>query len=467
MKLQDLATPQQSKQTARVFESFFGQNIGFNNLSRQQTRHMLTRVRGLIKEHRHQPNFHQSEKNAAYLKLMVMEQGLVGRMRETEIKLHEVAPQSMQRVGRAAGQVLGAGIGFALAAIPGAVLGGAALGPGGAIGGGLGTGLPGAMAGTTLGGFAGRDAANFTYDTLVNAYRKASAKLGGPEATAEFIKAHARAADFGKDSFAFDNKKYAVTMDRDQARRAMNDLAKMQRDMSESQPPVPGQTQPAQDPNAAAGVRKIAAATGQSNQAAALGKTIDAAVAGQTLNPTQRTALAKQMGGIQKVLADPTLAQRLQQTLKTATAENRKVRGRRLREASEVQQAQVVLAAQDMVDKMQKMLEEITAMQFKDLPALVDSIKNEVGQQQANQFNADATAALSGLVQNLQAGKQQMDAALGVVTGEAAAPVAADLDAAADMTGAAGDMGAMDVDLDAAAGEETADTAPDLGRERR
>jgi len=35
-----------------------------------------------------------------------------------------------------------------------------------------------------------------------------------------------------------------------------------------------------------------------------------------------------------------------------------------LREASEVQQAQVVLAAQDMVDKMQKMLEEITAMQF-------------------------------------------------------------------------------------------------------
>lgn len=229
MKLQDLATPQQSKQTARVFESFFGQNIGFNNLSRQQTRNMLNRVRGLIQEQRRQPDFHQSEKNPAYLKLMVLEQGLVARMRETEV----------------------------------------------------------------------------------------------------------------------------------------------------------------------------------------------------------------------------------------------------LREASEVQQAQVVLAAQDMVDKMQKMLEEITAMQFKDLPALVDSIKNEVGQQQANQFNADANAALSGLVQNLQAGKQQMDAALGVVTGEAAAPVAADLGAAAaDMTGAADDMGAMDAELDAAAvaGDETeelAGAAPDLGRERR
>ena len=36
-------------------------------------------------------------------------------------------------------------------------------------------------------------------------------------------------------------------------------------------------------------------------------------------------------------------------------------------------------------------------MQFKELPALVDSIKNEVGVDQAAQFNADAAAALSGL----------------------------------------------------------------------
>jgi hypothetical protein len=83
------------------------------------------------------------------------------------------------------------------------------------------------MTGTTLGGSAGRSAANFTYDTLVNAWRKASAKLGGPEATAEFIKAHAQAADYGKDAFDFGGKKYAVTMDRMQARKAMNDLAKM------------------------------------------------------------------------------------------------------------------------------------------------------------------------------------------------------------------------------------------------
>jgi hypothetical protein len=128
-----------------------------------------------------------------------------------------------------------------------------------------------------------------------------------------------------------------------------------------------------------------------------------------------------------------------------------------------------------MVDKMQKMLEDVTAMQFKDLPALVDSIKNEVGQQQANQFNADATASLSGLVQNLQASKQQMDAALGVVTGQAPAAMDAGMGAqagAADLGAAVDDLGAAGEELDSAAAaagniEEPEGGAADLGRERR
>ena len=134
-------------------------------------------------------------------------------------------------------------------------------------------------------------------------------------------------------------------------------------------------------------------------------------------------------------------------------AENMRRRGRKLTE-SEVQQAQVVLAAQDMVDKMQKMLEDTTAMQFKELPALVDSIKNQVGQEQAAQFNNDANAALAGLVQNLQGAKQQLDTALGVVTGQAPAP-------GADAMGAVDDMGAAD-DLEAAAGDELGGELDDL-----
>ena len=68
------------------------------------------------------------------------------------------------------------------------------------------------------------------------------------------------------------------------------------------------------------------------------------------------------------------------------------------------------------------MIEDSTEMQFKELPALVDSIKNQIGQEQAAQFNNDAQAALSGLVQNLQGSKQQLEQALGVVTGQAPTP---------------------------------------------
>jgi hypothetical protein len=88
---------------------------------------------------------------------------------------------------------------------------------------------------------------------------------------------------------------------------------------------------------------------------------------------------------------------------------------------SEVQQAQVVLAAQDMVDEVQGMIEDATAMQFKELPALVDSVRNQVGADQAMQFSADANAALQSLVQSLQGTKQQLETALGVVTGQAPA----------------------------------------------
>jgi hypothetical protein len=192
---------------------------------------------------------------------------------------------------------------------------------------------------------------------------------------------------------------------------------------------------------------------------------VDAAIkksaAGQTLNPEE-----------QKLVAGAAMM----------AAESRLRRAMKRLNESEVQQAQVVLAAQDMVDKMQGMLEDVTELQFKELPALVDSIKNQVGMEQAQQFNTDATAALSGLVGNLQGAKQQLDAALNVVTGQAApggaipgaadaAMAGADIGAAdADMA-AADDMGA-DAGLDAVAADAGADMGAEtpaaaLGRARR
>lgn len=287
MKLQDLAVLPQTKQIAKVFESYFGNTITFESISKRQANTMLGRVRGLIREHRATTSYHGSEKSPAYLKLVMMEQVLTKKLRE------------------------------------------------------------------------------------------------------EFPSTDATAA-----------------VDPAKAKAALNKI---------------------QDPKLKAAMTKSAA--------------------GQTLSPDE-----------QKLVQGA--------ALQAVAAESRRRTGRRLSE-SEVQQAQVILASQDMVDQVQKMIEQITSLQFKDLPALVDQIRNEIGYEQATKFNADATAALGGMVQNLQGSKTQLEAAMGTVTGQApvipGGDVAAELpvDPMADPMAAAP---ADDLEVDA----EVEEPVPSgLGRDRR
>jgi hypothetical protein len=281
MKLQELAAIKPTKQIARVFESYFGSRMKFDQITGKQAQQMLKRVRGVLGETRRQPSFHQSERNPAYLKLLMMEQALTARVKE------DMAPA-------------------------------------------------------------------------------APAAPGAPAA-----------------------------------------------------PNLSQATSTVKDP-------KLKAA-------------LDKSTKGQTLTPDE-----------QKMVAGAAMM----------AAESRLRRTYKMLKESEVQQAQVVLAAQDMVDKMQSMLEDASEMQFKELPALVDSIKNQVGIDQASQFNADATAALTGLVQNLQGAKQQLDQALGVVTG-ATPPPDAGMAAMGGAPSPAGDMAAAGMDdLDAAANMAGGEIAP-------
>ena len=311
MKLFELAAPNATRQIAKVFESYFGPRIRFEDLTQQQAQKMLMRVKSVLAEHRSTVARHQSEHDPDYLKLIMMEQALTARIRE-------------QSVGGVAA-------------------------PGGAVGG-------------------------------------------------------------------------------------------------------TAQSAPAQQQ---AGINKVMS---------------------QFQNPKVKTALRKHMMGQRLTPQETQLVQGAQMTM----TENRSLRQRMLRE-SEIQQAQVVLAAQDMVDKMQDMLEEVTELQFKELPALVDSIKNQVGMDQAQQFNTDATAALSGLVQNLQGAKQQMETALGVVTGQAApadtaaaaalgAPAAPDMSAGIPPPEGEVEVDAVDVDAEVPAADEEEPIKPSiaaLGRAKR
>jgi hypothetical protein len=284
MKLQELAVANPTKQAAKVFESYFGKSITLEQLSRKQARAMLNSVRGLIREHRRSPEFHSSERNPAYLQLIVMEQALGSRIMEVDV----VDPASQPN-------------------------------------------------------------------------------------------------------------QPAMAMQVSQKRKEIDDKIKM---------------------------------------------------------------LQNQIRDLQQQRNQPSLGM----------AESRPTLRQRLKE-SEVQQAQVVLASQDMVDQVQKMSEQISAMQFKDLPALVDQIKNEVGPDQATTFNGDANAALSGLLQNLQGAKQQLESALGVVTGQA--PVVPGDNMGADL---GGEMPAelpapgeeeIETDIEVDDEQDSDSLASSLGRGRR
>jgi hypothetical protein len=167
-----------------------------------------------------------------------------------------------------------------------------------------------------------------------------------------------------------------------------------------------------------------------------------------------------------------------QQTVnRIALAKESKHPQRMVREQNELQQAQVVLAAQDMIDRIQGMLEDISEMQFKDLPALAASIKNDMGVEKSQQFQTSASAALTQLLTAVQSGKTELESAQSVLTGQAPVVPGGELGAAAGaMPGA--DMAAdADVDADVDALDDIAADAADdleepatgaaLGRERR
>lgn len=113
-------------------------------------------------------------------------------------------------------------------------------------------------------------------------------------------------------------------------------------------------------------------------------------------------------------------------------------------ENQEVEKSQVILAAQDMIDSIQKMLETTNDMLVKELPALADSMQSELGPEESSAFNQAATEALTALNQCLSQSKQTMLSAMNQVTGQGGpgfAPVGGGEIAVTDVAAQAGPGG--------------------------
>jgi len=364
MKLFDLDSPQ-TKQSKKVLESYFGNNIDFAAMKPQAASDMLTKVRGLIYEHRTTKSVVQSENDTTYMKLIVMERGLNARLREANITLE---PQTGATQIKNDGDIIGStndqstAMQFKKDVEDGKIT----LGEEELV----------------------REAENWI--------KKATSKNPGA------FTRQAKAA--GMSTTAFANK---VLANKDDYNAKTEKRANLAKTLSKFE-----------------------------------GK------AGKVLNQIAEGATLKMSG---RVLSE-----------------------------SEVQQAQVVLAAQDMVDRMQKMLEDVTSMQFKDLPALAGSIQTTIGTNEAQAFNDAAGQSLAVLVDAIQASKVEMETAQGTLTGvapvvpgqeEVAGTPAID-EPVADPLAADPIDAVADVNVDAEAGGEAVDVNVDvqdgaLGRARR
>lgn len=143
----------------------------------------------------------------------------------------------------------------------------------------------------------------------------------------------------------------------------------------------------------------------------------------------------------------------MEEALSDHYRELNKIKPRLVVENEEVEKSQVILAAQDMVDSIQKMLEDVGQMQVKELPALVSSIESEMDVQKAQQFNDSVSQQLTTLSEALKASYDGVKGSLNSLTG---------MEGAAAMNFGSGAEEAGDLGMDAGA-EMGADMGAEMG----
>jgi len=144
---------------------------------------------------------------------------------------------------------------------------------------------------------------------------------------------------------------------------------------------------------------------------------------------------------------------------------------------SELGRSEAVLAAKDIVDSIQDMLEKISKVQNEQMPALVDTIRDQIGSEQAESFKTTIGPVLVELYTALSTARDTSDTAVRVLSGEQ--PPAGDMNLGSN-TGMAptgsntGMDSASDFDADMSAdtdGFNATDAAvggeEELGRSRR
>jgi len=141
----------------------------------------------------------------------------------------------------------------------------------------------------------------------------------------------------------------------------------------------------------------------------------------------------------------------------------------------EIQQASAIVTAKTMVDRVGRWIEELSGMENDTLLQLGDSIRDEMGQEQAKTFISSVAPAIQQALENLKATREALSSGVRTLTGEeqAAGMLGAEPEAGADEFGGEAEPDAMNQEEPAGdIGDEFAAAEPaagvgDQGREQR
>lgn len=101
--------------------------------------------------------------------------------------------------------------------------------------------------------------------------------------------------------------------------------------------------------------------------------------------------------------------------MKKAVADKKK---KAVKEGAE-DQAELVMAAKDMVDRLTGWMEDTAEMQTESMLELADAIRDEMGQEQSDSFVNAVKPALEALYQAMETTRQALTSGVGQLTGEA------------------------------------------------
>lgn len=102
----------------------------------------------------------------------------------------------------------------------------------------------------------------------------------------------------------------------------------------------------------------------------------------------------------------------MRESLKTWMQENRQLM------ESEMGKSEAILAAKDMVDSIQDMVERVSKMQVEQLPALIDTIRDQIGMQEADAFKQSMGQLLTDVSTALGQARETADTSARQLAGE-------------------------------------------------